>query len=178
MEQNALVAQIKTEQFNLTEHPSLSRLIDRLLDEGNEDGLAELLLDLAAEDEPEPDSYELTTEIAVREEDGRLVFSYDESAVSGMEGTKTEISFAKNDRGLLFISRYGSVKTTFVLEKGVRHTCTYQTPYMPFEMIVLTRSAVNTLTEKGGRLLLDYFIEIRGAAVQHVKLTVNVRECR
>lgn len=175
MEQSTLVAHIKTEQFNLTEHPSLSRLIDRMLDDGREDDLAELLLDLAAEDEP--DSYELTTEITVGEKDGRLVFSYDESAVSGMEGTKTEISFAKDDRGLLFISRYGSVKTTFVLEKGVRHTCTYQTPYMPFEMVVLTRSAVNTLTEKGGRLLLDYFIEIRGAAVQHVKLSMNVREC-
>ena len=107
------------------------------------------------------------------EEDGRIEFSYEESEITGMEGSTTAISFSKDNPSLVSMVREGSVSTALVFEQGKRHRCAYNTPYMPFEISVHTRRVSNTLLENGV-LELDYIIEIRGAKAERTKFRMEL----
>ena len=77
----------------------------------------------------EGEALEINTDATLTEEDGRMEFSYDESEITGMAGSKTAISFAEDNPSLVTMIRSGSVSTSLVFEQGKRHHCVYKTPY-------------------------------------------------
>ena len=123
----------------------------------------------------EGDEMEINTDGKLDKSDGRIEFSYDESELTGMEGSKTAISYAVADPSIVTMMRSGSVSTSLVFEQGKRHRCVYKTPYMPFEVCVHTLKVDNKLdTEK--TLYIDYIIEIRGAKAERTKLKMTYFE--
>lgn len=144
---------------------------------------------MAALTEPAPDEDGNVEESQQMEVfcDGRLrltadefSLTYEETELTGMEGTESQLSFRRADRGLLTMLRTGSVTTALVFEKGKRHICVYQTPYMPFEVCVHTLNIDNRLAvddgQLGGVLELDYVVEIRGARAERCRMRLEVRE--
>ena len=123
----------------------------------------------------EGDEMEINTDGTLSYNDGRAEFSYNESEITGMEGSKTVISYAEEDPSIITMIRSGSVSTSLVFEQGKRHRCVYKTPYMPFEVCVHTLKVDNKLaTEKS--LYIDYIIEIRGAKAERTKLQMTYFE--
>ena len=118
---------------------------------------------------------ELNSEGVLCVDDKRAVISYDESELTGMEGSTTEVGFDLDNAGLVTMMRSGSVSTVLVFEAGKRHICTYQTEYMPFEICVNTKDVQNTLLENG-KIELDYIIEIRGAQAERTLFTIEICE--
>lgn len=118
---------------------------------------------------------ELNSEGTLCIDDKRAVISYDESELTGMEGSTTEVGFDLENAGLVTMMRHGTVSTVLVFEKGKRHICTYQTEYMPFEICVNTKDVQNTLLEDG-KIVLDYIIEIRGAQAERTLFTIEICE--
>ena len=118
---------------------------------------------------------ELNTEGVINIGEKRVELVYEESEITGMEGSQTSISFEKDSAGLVSMMRDGTVSTALVFEKGKRHHCVYNTPIMPFEICVKTLTV-----EKGiltdGRLKLDYIIEIRGAKAERTKFELSFVE--
>ena len=89
---------------------------------------------LDEEEEPCDDAtIEMNSEGILIVDDKRVVIAYDESELTGMEGSTTEVGFDLDTPGLVTMMRHGSVSTVLVFEEGKRHICTYQTEYMPFE---------------------------------------------
>lgn len=170
-----LLASVRTEYDNLTELSILGQAISSLMITESAEDIVRMLEADDMKEIVESDSFELTTEAHSFMRDGRLCIEYEETALTGMEGTKTEISFNPQSPDLIFISRAGSVLSTLVIEQNKRHLCTYQTPYMPFEMVVYAAKAQNSLTLQGGSLELDYFIEIKGAAMQRIRLSLTAK---
>ena len=127
----------------------------------------------AAEDNAEPEQFELSTEGKLFVSDGRLTIEYEESALTGMEGSKTCISFEIAHPGLVTMLRTGSVETVLVFEEGIRHNCTYNAEPMAFEVCVYTEKVVNLMTEAGGELFLSYSIEFRGAAAEMTSMKIR-----
>ena len=125
------------------------------------------------EDEEGCEDMEMITEGLVRVRGGRVEIVYDEGELSGMEGSQTVISYAKGEPQTVSMIRTGAVSTALVFERGVRHLCTYETPYMPFQIGVLALSVENRL-ESEGVIVLDYLIEIRGAQAERCKMTMKV----
>ena len=121
----------------------------------------------------EPDEIEISTVGKKRLTDSRFEIYYDESEVTGMEGSVTSVSFDKSDKGIVTMLREGSVSTALVFEAGRRHHCLYKTPYMPFEVCVNTLSVDNRL-EEDGELFIDYIIEIRGAKAERTKFEMKI----
>ncbi len=109
-----------------------------------------------------------------RDADGRISLSYDETELTGMEGSTTTVSFAENAPETVTMLRYGSVTTTLVFEQEQRHICVYETPIMPFEICIYARRVENGLTMDGGSMLLDYLIEIHGAKAERTLFELNV----
>ncbi len=125
--------------------------------------------------QPEGEVLEVNTDGYISFEDGRVELSYDESDLTGMEGSKTYISYEKNTPELITMIRKGTVSTALVFEQGRRHHCVYQTPYMPFEVCVHTVKVDNRL-EMGNYLFIDYVVEIRGAKAERTKLELTYLE--
>ena len=126
---------------------------------------------------PDPDGedvMELTTAALMDfDADGRCTIRYKESELSGMEGSVTSVSYRKSEPSLISMLRDGSVKTALVFEPGARHLCVYQTPIMPFEVCVYTRSVKNDIEAKG-LLEMDYTVELRGAQAEHTAFSMRV----
>ena len=111
-------------------------------------------------------------------ERGEYSLSYDESELTGMEGAITSVNFNTREPELVTLLRTGAYRMAMVFECGVRHICTYQTPYMPIEMAVVTKKLSNTLTEDGGVLEAEYSIDANGMRCEYAKIHLEARECK
>ena len=107
--------------------------------------------------------------------DERVIIAYDESELTGMEGSHTQVRFERNAPELVTMMRSGNVSTILVFEEGKRHICTYQTPYMPFEICVFTKTVKNNLLDDGV-IELDYIVEIRGAQAERTQFKIEIFE--
>ena len=116
---------------------------------------------------------ELNSEGVLCVDDKRAVISYDESELTGMEGSTTEVGFDLDNAGLVTMMRSGSVSTVLVFEAGKRHSCVYQTQIMPFDVCLWCRGVQNRL-EQEGKLCLDYEVEVRGGTPERVQMTVTL----
>jgi uncharacterized beta-barrel protein YwiB (DUF1934 family) len=141
------------------------------------DAFAEGMLDAIEDNEgDEPQSMEMFSDARLRLTDDMFSLSYEETALTGMEGTSSQLSFIRSQPHLLTMIRSGSVSTALVFEPGKRHFCTYKTPYMPFEVCVHTIKVDNRLLDAEGTLDLDYVVEIRGAQAERCRLHLEIKE--
>lgn len=142
-----------------------------------EDGLSEnVFSDTADTKQAEPEKMQIKTRGTFEiKDDGRAEIVYDETELTGMEGSQTVISFDTEKSGTVTMLRTGSVSTTLVFEKGKRHHCMYSTPYMPFEICVRSFEVNNRIAD-GGTLLIDYVVEIRGARAERTKFSMRIME--
>ena len=126
------------------------------------------------EGDPEPERTQIKTlgNFAVN---GNVVeVSFDETALTGMEGSRTTVSFDKRTPEIVSMLRTGSVSTALVFEKGKRHHCVYNTPYMTFEVCVHTLDIQNDILDSG-TVNIDYIVEIRGARAERTKFSMRVK---
>lgn len=121
----------------------------------------------------DPDTMELVTEGKLAVQDGALCLSYEESELTGMEGTTTVFQVEPQKVTLL---RLGSVQSEMVFEEGRRHMSLYSTPYGNMEIGVRARRLNSTLELTGGRLEIDYDIEINHMLAGQSLFRIDVRE--
>ena len=132
-----------------------------------------VLADEQVRSEAQPETMEIRSVGKLTEKDGRRTYSYDETEVTGMDGSTTSVTYMADRPELVTMLREGAVSTALVFEEGKRHHCVYQTPYMPFQICVHTLKVDNRLdTER--TLFLDYIIEIRGARAERTKFSMEI----
>ena len=136
---------------------------------GIEENKLPVLLSIRGEqyfDGIDPDATELMTEgFMTLTEDG-MVLSYEESELTGMEGTTTTFE-VKGPRVTLI--RSGAVNSQMVFEEGRQHTSLYETPFGELSVDIQTSELKHNLSERGGLMEIKYSI-----AVEH---TVTGRNC-
>ena len=114
----------------------------------------------------DPDETELMTEGPMALTDEGIVLSYEESELTGMEGTTTTFE-VKGPR--VTLRRSGSVNSQMVFEEGRQHTSLYETPFGELSVDIQTSELKHNLTQRGGVMEIKYSI-----AVEH---TVTGRNC-
>ena len=125
-------------------------------------------------DESSPDEIELVTAGTLRREGrGRYTISYQESELTGLEGTTTRLLI---DGGRVTLLREGSINSQMVFEEGRRHLSMYETPYGALSIGVNTRRMRSTVDEGGGELEIDYALEIDNLVAGHNLFRMNVRK--
>ena len=125
-------------------------------------------------DEEKGDTTTLTTECTIADKGTRIEIEYEESEITGLEGSKTKVFFDKDTPSLVSILREGAVSTALVFEEGRRHLCVYETPYFPIELCVNTLSLENTLTYNGGMIKAEYLVEMNGVLAEKTIITISV----
>ena len=109
-------------------------------------------------DETPPDVIELVTQGQLHEEeDGALVLTYEESELTGLEGTRTTLRI-EGERVVML--REGELNTQMIFEEGQRHLSLYETPYGTMSIGVRTWSLFIEMDSSGGELEMDYAVEV------------------
>ncbi len=117
-------------------------------------------------DDVDPDATELMTEGTLTLREGTLYLAYQESELTGMEGTTTTFAV---EGPRVTLMRTGSVNSQMVFEEGKQHTSLYETPFGELTVDIQTSKLIHNLSERGGLMEIKYSI-----AVEH---TVTGRNC-
>ena len=127
-------------------------------------------------EQQEDDVIELVTEGRLeREDEGHFTLSYQESEVTGLEGTLTTFQIEPERITLM---RLGGVNSEMVFELGRRHLSMYDTPYGALAMGVNTRELSAALDERGGRIRIVYDIELDHALAGRNTFDIQIRQAR
>ena len=110
-----------------------------------------------------------------KEENGKAVLSYKEPDDVGLDCV-TSLIFRTDDRSVITMVRSGELNAAFRFDLNEpRQLCSYETPFMPVEFTVNTKKVRNNLQEKGGAIILDYCIEVRGINTERNRMFIEVR---
>lgn len=120
----------------------------------------------------EPDGVELMTEGTLEPVEGGLRLSYQESELTGLEGTTT--TFEIRDPRVI-LTRTGSVNSQMVFEEGKQHTSLYETPFGELAVDIQTSRLRHSLTERGGLLDLRYSISVDHSVTGRNAFKIRVR---
>jgi len=126
---------------------------------------------LQLDDAEPPEPVELITPGQLTRVGGGYLLSYQESALTGLEGTVTTL---RVDGPRVTLSRMGDVCTHMIFEQGQRHLSYYETGDEPFTVGVSARRVKSALTDKGGSIEVDYQVEIDQLLSGRNALKVNV----
>ena len=123
-------------------------------------------------EDTEPDSIELMTEGVLELTREGMVLSYQESELTGLEGTTTAFEI----RGpQVILSRTGNVNSQMVFEEGKQHTSIYETPFGELAIDIQTSRLRHSLSERGGLMDLRYSISVDHAVTGRNAFKIRVR---
>ena len=126
------------------------------------------------EDTP-PDVIELVTKGRLIRDEGGYTLTYQESELTGLEGTLTTIQ-VEAEGELVTLMRVGEVNAQMVFQEGRRHLSMYNTPYGAMAIGVNTRHLLADLNDQGGDIEIDYAIEVDHAIAGRNIFQIKVRE--
>ena len=122
----------------------------------------------------EDETIELVTEgLLNKEGEGEYTLSYQESELTGLEGTLTTFQVEPDCITLL---RMGEFNSQMVFQPGRRHFSMDDTPYGALSISVNTRKMRAALDDHGGQIEIDYAIEIDHAVAGENAFHIDVRE--
>ena len=118
-------------------------------------------------DDVDPDATELTTEGTLELTEKGLLLTYQETALTGMEGTTTTFE--------VILRRVGSVNSQMVFEEGRQHTSLYETPYGELSVDIQTSALRHNLSERGGLLEIKYSIAVEHTVTGRNSFKIRVK---
>ncbi|WP_294549108.1 DUF1934 domain-containing protein [uncultured Pseudoflavonifractor sp.] len=122
----------------------------------------------------EDETIELVTEgLLAKEGEGAYTLSYQESELTGLEGTLTTFQI---EDGRVTLMRHGEVNSQMVFEEGRRHLSMYNTPYGALAVGIKTHSMDCRMDDHGGSIEINYAIEIEHAVAGQNLFQIQVRE--
>ena len=120
-----------------------------------------------------PDVIELVTDGRLARDGESYTLSYQESELTGLEGTLTTIQV---DGEQVTLMRVGEFNSQLVFQEGRRHFSMYNTPYGAMTIGVNTRHLLAQLTDQGGDIEVDYSVEVDHALAGRNVFRISVRE--
>lgn len=115
---------------------------------------------------------ELTTEGKLYEKENAVYLVYEESQISGLEGSTTTVKLAKDK---ISMKRYGSASSEMVFEKGKRYKAEYNTPFGTFGMEVLTMEMDYHINDASkGNVYIEYHVSLQGLTESSNQLNIKI----
>lgn len=123
----------------------------------------------------EPEVIELTTEGTMALRDGGWDITYEESALTGLEGVTTTF---RVEPGVVTLTRTGALKSQMVFQEGVPHDSLYQMPFGALMLTVQATSVFYDIVPDGGVIDLSYTINIENteAGVIDYHLVIQAKD--
>lgn len=124
--------------------------------------------------ESKDDSVEIVTPGKFYKKEKDYYVSYDETKLSGMEGTTTTFKISlDNDKFSLI--RMGTTSTKMEFERDKEQIVLYNTPYGTLELKLETKNLNINVNEDGGDVLIDYTMLIGSDKPLQTTLKINIK---
>ena len=120
----------------------------------------------------EEDRVEFTTDGQYRFEDGTGYISYQETDVTGLEGTETCVEVHPDE---VVVDRRGSITSRMVFRRGEQNRFQYETPFGMATLGMDTKRIRHDIGADGGSVEIDYVLNVEHAIVERNRFTLNVR---
>ncbi|MBE3571616.1 MAG: DUF1934 domain-containing protein [Moorella humiferrea] len=119
----------------------------------------------------ETDTIELITEGRFFIRDQHYYILYNETSLSGMEGTTTAL---KVEPQRVTLNRMGTAEQKTTFEAGILNAFFYVTPYGTMKIAVLPSKVQVDLTERGGSINLEYELQVDQEKISDNQLEITV----
>lgn len=120
----------------------------------------------------EKDTIEIMTRGKFYKKGDSQYLVYDESELSGMEGSTTTLKIQQNK---VEMKRFGAYKSNLIFEKDKKHISLYQTAYGNMEMEVITNHIEVDINDAGkGTIDADYKLYIADMTESKNKLHIEI----
>jgi uncharacterized beta-barrel protein YwiB (DUF1934 family) len=96
---------------------------------------------------------------------------YNETKISGMEGTTTTMKIYPKTFSLI---RMGTTTTKMDFKENSENLVLYNTPYGILELKIETKDLKINIDDKGGQVSIDYNMSVSGQPPQHTILKVSI----
>ncbi len=124
-------------------------------------------------DDTESSDIELLTEGDFYKEDGVYFCDYAESEITGLDGTDTSIEIGSN---YVSLQRSGNVNSQMLFMEGRKTSSLYSLPYGELTVDIYTEKLKANVDEHGGRISIDYIIDINNATTGRNNFEIAIRE--
>ena len=120
-----------------------------------------------------PDAMELVTAGQYGQDEKETLLTWQESELTGMEGTKTSLCVQPRS---VVLSREGTLNTRMEFEEGRKRYFLYEAPFGSATMGLNTRRIVNRLGAHGGEIEIDYSVDMDDTIVGRNRFFIRVQE--
>ncbi len=120
----------------------------------------------------EPEIIELVTEGVMEFVNGGWDISYEESALTGMEGVTTTF---RVEPGKVTLTRTGALNSQMVFQEGVAHDSLYKMPFGALMLTVKATSVFFDIVPDGGVIDLVYHISIENTEAGIIDYHLDIR---
>ena len=97
---------------------------------------------------------------------------YEESEISGMDGTTTTLNIKDNS---MVLERVGSINTNMEFKEGVTAVSLYNTPYGILDLNVDTKKLKINIDENGGEIHSKYVLGLEGQEGISTELSIKIK---
>jgi len=105
-------------------------------------------------------------------EDNGFKAIYEESEISGMEGTTTTLNIQDN---ILVLDRVGSTTTNMEFKEGTMAVSLYNTPYGVLSLNIDTEKLNININENGGEIYSKYTLGLEGQEGITTELNIKIK---
>ena len=120
----------------------------------------------------EPEIIELVTEGTMEFTNGGWDISYEESALTGLEGVTTTF---RVEPGKVTLTRKGALNSQMVFQEGVAHDSLYQMAFGTLMLTVKATSVFYDIVPDGGVIDLSYDINIENTEAGVIDYHLDIR---
>ena len=120
----------------------------------------------------EPELIELVTEGTMEFRDGGWDVTYEESALTGLEGVTTTFRVTP---GRVELNRTGALHSQMVFQESVSHDSLYNMPFGALMLTVKATSVFFDLVPDGGQIDLSYEIVIENTEAGVIDYHLDIR---
>lgn len=97
---------------------------------------------------------------------------YEETELSGMNGTTTTLKIGKDKFSLI---RMGSTNAKMDFDKKTKNVSMYNTPYGTLELKIETKDLDIDINDTGGNVLVNYNMSLSGQTPYNTMLKINIK---
>ncbi len=124
------------------------------------------------QEENNDDSIEVVTPGEFYKEENEYCAVYNETEISGMEGTTTTLKISPSRISLL---REGTTSAKMDFEENNPCVTLYNTPYGMLELKIDTQKLNIDIDDKGGEVFINYHMSIAGQNPQATELKIKIK---
>jgi len=118
------------------------------------------------------DVVEMFTTGQYYKKEGAYYISYEESELTGFEGSKTTLKI--ENENVVTLKRTGTANTELIIESGVRHQRHYDVGVGEMMIGVMGSKIASTLGDDGGNLMFRYAVDIDSLLASENEMYLHV----